>query len=382
MYQIHQPFLRTSFMISYPHPVWGIPFNNSWLMVEKTYLVWCFLTMSWPYIGEYTVIRSISAPFLRNIQHLEKLQKQITIAVTAKTLSFRMSQPKSHFGHGEGAKADGASRGRFTAMTVRESVWQRKRSAFHNSSAIVSWDQTHYFCNPLNVPRRKMWCVNLSDPRICQPLQDFHDFWLPLILNFSEASHVPYSMRPAPFATLVGAWTKAGSCQVLALSKKGNTTIVQIAWSWVLYPLMVDVERLRFSRSSNSLWVYIYCYYFYLPTLVCLDAPHDSNFKSAVSLNLQSYIVSLISLVVSLFACSYACSFVCFLFVCWLKSWFTTLIGDTIHGQNHAPVKIDKPYWNERFSTGCSADFQPNAQGIPWLYHLFCVSQNQCKGSL
>lgn len=237
MYQIHQPFLRTSFMISYPHPVWGIPFNNSWLMVEKTYLVWCFLIMSWPYIGEYTVFRSISAPFLQNIQHLEKLQKQITIAVTAKTLSFRVSQPESHFRHGEeGAKADGASHGRFTTMTVRESVWQRKGSAFHNSSAIVSWDQTHYFCNPLNVPRRKMWCVNLSDPRICP--QDFHDFWLPLILNFSEASHVPYSMRPAPFAkfaTLVGAWTKAGSCQVLALSKKGNTAIVQIAWSWVCY---------------------------------------------------------------------------------------------------------------------------------------------------
>ena len=236
MYQIHQPFLRTSFMISYPHPVWGIPFNNSWLMVEKTYLVWCFLTMSWPYIGEYTVIRSISAPFLRNIQHLEKLQKQITIAVTAKTLSFRMSQPESHFRHGEeGAKADGASHGRFSTMTVRESVWQRKGSAFHNSSAIVSWDQTHYFCNPLNVPRRKMWCVNLSDPRSYQPLQDFHDFWLPLILNFSEAGHVPYTMGPAPFATLVGAWTKAGSCQVLALSKKGNTTIVQVAWSWVYY---------------------------------------------------------------------------------------------------------------------------------------------------
>lgn len=74
---------------------------------------------------------------------------------------------------------------------------------------------------------------------------------------------------------------------------------------------MVDVERLRFSRSFNSLWVYIYCNFLYLPTLVCLD----STFKSAVSLNLQNYTVSLNSLVVSLFACSYACSFVCILFL-------------------------------------------------------------------
>lgn len=168
---IPKPFLgpisavRTSFVISYPHPIRGIAFNNSWLMVEKTYLVWCFLTMSWPYVGEYTVILSISAPFLQNIQHLEKLQKQITIAVTAKTLSFRMSQPNSNFRHGEeGAKADGAfssmrSHGRFTAWLSEKVLDNEKGSAFHNSSAIVSWDQTHYFCNPLNVPWRKMLCV-------------------------------------------------------------------------------------------------------------------------------------------------------------------------------------------------------------------------------
>ena len=102
MYQIHQPFLGpiSAGWTSYPHPIWGIPFNNIWLMVEQT-------LPSMLFSDHVLTIRSriysnslltLSAPFLRRIQHLEKLQKQITIAVTAKTLSFVLSQPNRHFG--------------------------------------------------------------------------------------------------------------------------------------------------------------------------------------------------------------------------------------------------------------------------------------------